>query len=239
MRLDVYFTRHELAAAGSEALTGASCVMIDVLRASSTLVQALSVGAGPIYIAGSPEDAFALRDKLGGALLCGERNGLIVHGFDLGNSPLVYTAESVGGRTLVFASTNGSKTLLACENADEILVGGFVNLPAVVEELINADKAALVCSGKLGRYSIEDAVCAGMIIDRLAAQGGKPNLVSDSAYTAVWLYRRYASNPEETLGCAEHALYLSQELGLAEDVAFCTRVGTHNIVPRFVDGVIR
>ncbi len=239
MRLDVFFTRHDIEVAGPEALDGATCVVIDVLRASSTIIQALSVGAGPIHVAGSPEEAFDMRERLGrDAVLCGERDGLIIPGFDLGNSPLEYTSDSVGGRTLIFASTNGSKTLLACEGAAEILIGGFVNLPALVERIAQSEKVVLVCSGKLGRYSIEDAVCAGMVIDRLIARGARPVLRSDSAVTARWLFERYLSSPEDTLESAEHPIYLSRELGLVEDVAFCTQIGTHSVVPTCVAGVI-
>ena len=239
MRLDVFLTRNDIQTGGTDALAGASCVVIDVLRASTTLIRAVSSGAGPIHIVGDPGEAFDLREKLGkNVLLCGERCGLIVPGFDIGNSPLDYTPETVGGRELIFASTNGSKTLLSCESADEVLVGGFVNLPAIVGELAHAEKAALVCSGKFGRFSIEDAVCAGMIIDHLSAAGLKIELISDSAWTSVWLFERYISAPEEILERAEHPVYLAYELGLGEDVAYCTAVGTFNIVPRFSKGIV-
>jgi len=236
MQIDVFFTRNDLERAR---IDGSVAVVIDVLRASCTLIQALFYGAGNIYVVGSPEEAFSLRDRLGSdALLCGERDGIIIPGFDMGNSPFEYTPEKIFRKTLIYASTNGSLTLLACEKADEILIGGFINLNALVDELMCAEKVALVCSGKLGRYSIEDTICAGMIIDRLIARGKKLVLKSDSALTAHWLFERYLTNPGEMLEKAEHPVYLTHELGFGEDVAFCTNIGTHDVVPRFKGGIV-
>jgi 2-phosphosulfolactate phosphatase len=237
MYLDVFLTRHDLAESAYD-LRGATVVVIDVLRASSTLAQALSSGAEEIHIAGSIEEANKLKEKFPDAVLCGEREGLIIPGFDFGNSPLDYTFENVLGKKLIFASTNGSLTLLACRGADEVLIGGFVNMLALIEELVHSEKVALVCSGKLGRFSIEDAVCAGMIIDRLSEKGLKITLQSDSAWTAFWLFERFISNPEEMLSKAEHPVYLAQDLGFIEDVAFCTRIGCLNVVPRYSNGVV-
>ncbi len=238
MQLDVLFTRRDLEAA-CPSLEGATCVVIDVLRASTTIIQALSSGAGPIYIAGSPEEAFELRERIGrSVMLCGERNGLIIPGFDLGNSPLEYTEAAVSGKTLIFASTNGSKTLLACAGADEVLIGGFTNLYSLLDEVRLSERLFLVCSGKLERFSIEDAVCAGMIIDQLIRLGRRPVLRSDSAVCARWLFERYISAPDETFASAEHPNYLAYDLGLVEDVAFCTKIGSHSIVPRFEGGLV-
>ena len=240
MNVDVFFTRHDLEKIGQESLGNATCVVLDVLRASSAIVQAISAGAVQIYIAGSPDEAFALREKLGpDILLCGEREGLIVPGFDIGNSPLDYTGERVGGRTLVYASTNGSKTLLACDGAKEVLVGGFVNLPALIDRIAQCNDLFLVCSGKLGRFSIEDAVCAGAIIDGLITDGAGPILTSDSAVTARWLFDRYLSSPDGTLEMAEHPVYLARHLGFLDDVAFCTQIGSHSVVPIYFNGVVR
>lgn len=239
MRIDVFNTRFSLHHAREGLLDGATCVVIDVLRASSTITKAIYEGAMEIHIAESPEEAFELKEKLGDdVLLCGERNGLIIPGFDIGNSPLDYNKGIVGGRRIIFASTNGSKTIRACEKAYEILIGGFVNLSAVVNELVHAESVVLACSGKLGRFSIEDAVCAGMIIDRLSSKNTRINLLSDTAWNAFWLLERYLSNPEEVLEKTEHAVYLARELGLAEDVAFCTAIDKFDLVPRYENGVI-
>ena len=166
-------------------------------------------------------------------------DGLIIPGFDLGNSPLDYTSEKVGGRTLIYASTNGSKTLPACDGAKEVLIGGFVNLPALIDRIAQCDDLFLVCSGKLGRFSIEDAVCAGMIIEQLISDGARPVLTSDSAVSARWLFDRYLSSPDGTLEMAEHPTFLARDLGLIEDVAFCTRIGSHPVVPAYINGVVR
>ena len=240
MELDVFFTPEDLLRTDArEALAGASTVVIDVLRASTTLIYAASAGAGPIHIVAEPEDALSLRDEYGDSiLLCGERDGLIIPGFDLGNSPGDYTRSRIGGRRLAFCSTNGSRTILSAAASDEVLIGGFVNLPAIVDELRRAEKAVLLCSGKLGRFCIEDAACAGMIIDRLAGEGCAVRVAGDSARLSHWLFERYLGNPEETLFQSEHPRYLAGELGLQEDVAVCTAVGTRSAVPRFSGGIV-
>ncbi len=239
MRIDVLNTRFSLEHVAEDYLDGTSCVVIDVLRASSTITKAIYGGASEIHVVESAEKAFALKDKMGeDVLLCGERDGIIIPGFDLGNSPLEYNKKEIEGKRLIYASTNGSKTLLACANAYDVFVGGFVNLGAIVDELVHAESVILVCSGKLGRFSIEDAVCAGMIIDKLSSKGIKIELLSDSAWNAFWLLERYISNPEETLEKTEHAVYLARELGLVEDVAFCTAIDLFDIAPRFDKGVI-
>ncbi|HHS50353.1 MAG TPA: 2-phosphosulfolactate phosphatase [candidate division Zixibacteria bacterium] len=239
MRVDVLFTRRDLEAIPRESLAGSTCVVIDVLRASTTLTQAIAVGAEEIHIADSPEEAFAMKQNLGEtALLCGERDGLIIPGFDIGNSPMDYTTETVGGRTLIFASTNGSRTLIACRDADEVLIGAFINMPSLIDEIQHAERLLLVGSGKLGRFAIEDAICAGMIFEELVRKGKRPVPQSDSAVCAKWLFERFLASPDDTLAHAEHAQYLCS-LGLAEDVAFCTQIGSHRIVPRFQDGIVK
>jgi len=239
MKIEVFFSRDDLPSEVPKNFRDSTAVVIDVLRASTTIIQAISFGARKIFVVKTPEDAFSLRENLEeSVLLCGERDGLIIPGFDLGNSPLDYTEENIGNETLIYCSTNGSATLLACQFARKVLIGGFVNLNALIEKIRDDERVFLVCSGKLGRFSLEDALCAGMIIEQLSAGGFKPELLSDSAITSYWLFERYLSNPDETLANAEHAVYLSRDLGLAEDVAFCTRVGIFDLVPVFSRGII-
>ncbi len=170
------------------------------------------------------DEGFALRDRNPGSLLCGEREGRIVEGFDLGNSPFEYTRERVAGRTLVFASTNGSQALRLAAGARRVLAA-FVNLAAVVERVKSERELVIVCAGKEGRFALEDAACAGLLVRRLRGHGGRPEGANAS------LVERIApSNADEVRTLVEgaaHALYL-RSLGpeFVRDVAFCAQLDT-------------
>jgi len=154
------------------ALPASACaVAIDVLRATTTLAVAKANGCGAIVPFAGVREALRYRDTHPGSLACGEREGRIVPGFDLGNSPSEYTRERVGGRTLAFASTNGSRALLAASRCRHRLLGSFVNLSATIAALPTAGEIWLVCAGKLGAFAIEDAACAGTLAAALAARG--------------------------------------------------------------------
>jgi 2-phosphosulfolactate phosphatase len=152
---------------------GSTAVIIDVLRATTTLTYAKMNGAGDVLPVGTPEEAFELRLRHPAALLCGEREGRPIDGFDLGNSPSEYSAAIVKGRTLVFASTNGSLALLRARHARRRVLAAFVNASAVVREVAGADRVVLLCSGKLGDFCLEDAACAGWLVRRLEADGAR------------------------------------------------------------------
>jgi 2-phosphosulfolactate phosphatase len=199
----------------------ATAVIIDVLRATTTLTQALASGASSVIEAATVDEAFALRERHPGSLLCGEREGRIIPGFDLGNSPFEYMNERVAGKTLVFASTNGSQALRLAAGRTRILAA-FVNLSAVVKRLRGATEIVIVCAGKLGEPSIEDTACAGLLVRRLRAHGGEP-LGTEAARA-----ERTAPEDAEALrvlveGC-EHGLYL-RSLGaeFARDVTWCSQ----------------
>lgn len=185
------------------ALRGGVAVVVDVLRATTVMVHALSSGCEAVVPCLEIEDALAVAAGLprGGALLGGERGGLPIEGFDLGNSPATYTPEVCRGRTLVMTTTNGTRAILASLEADRVLVAGFVNLRATVDELalefLKADRGRpvhIVCSGTEGEVSLEDSLLAGALaksLTDLATEdlGGEAPLGNDSAFLAVsqWL----------------------------------------------------
>ncbi len=150
---------------------GPCAIIVDVLRATTTLTVALANGARGVVPVGTPAEALALRASRPDTLACGERDGRIVPGFDLGNSPYEYTSERVSGRTLAFASTNGSLAMLAARGAGRRVLAAFVNAGAVVDRVRGEREIVIVCAGKLGRFSLEDAACAGLLVARLEAHG--------------------------------------------------------------------
>ncbi len=147
-----------------EDLRGGVAVVIDVLRASTTMSQALFAEANAVIPCGEVAEAQERAANLPGGsfLLGGERGGVKIPGFDLGNSPAEYTPERVAGRTIVFSTTNGTRALKRCEQADQILIGCFANLDAVAKAVGKTGLPAhLVCAGTDGVLSAEDVLCAG------------------------------------------------------------------------------
>jgi len=223
MRVAVHLT----AADARDALTrrtDACAVIIDVLRATTTITVALAHGAARIIPVESPERALALR-AAHHALVCGERDGRIVPGFDLGNSPTEYVVERVRGRTLIFASTNGSLAMLAAARARRRIAAAFVNAAAVVEALADEREVAIVCAGKLGDFALEDAACAGLLCARLETRGAK--LEGPAARLARAIAPREPAEVRTILEGASHGRYLRSLGGpFADDVAFCARLDT-------------
>ncbi len=238
MRIDVLFAPQGLELQKPKGLTVA---VVDVLRASTSIAFAYAGGAARIIPVVSIEAATSLAMKLGeeGVLLCGEREGKRIDGFDLGNSPQEYTEDRVAGKTLLLTTTNGTKAITLCEAAKEVVVAGLVNVSAVVEHLLRAEEGlGLVCAGKFGRFSMEDAVCAGMIVARLKDHLGNDLELSDSAGAAEIIYR---SNPLDTatlLQNCEHGKYLGS-LGFNEDLLVCAAVDALSVVPIVQQGRIR
>lgn len=230
MKATVFFTVDEV---DGGALQEQVAVVIDVLRASSTIVAALAAGAHTIYPVESTEDALKLAASLGrsDALLAGERKGLKVEGFDLGNSPREFTPERVGGKQIVMTTTNGTRALVAASGAERVLVAAMVNLSAAARALAAAPRVAVICAGSNGRFAIEDALCAGMLLARLAELG--PLELEDTGRAALALAGAFAADAGFLSGTkAGRGL---AEIGFDQDVGWCARVDAHDVVPELVD----
>jgi 2-phosphosulfolactate phosphatase len=229
-RLDVYLSPGEVVAGE---LAGRTAVMIDVLRASTTIVEALAAGARTIFPVASVEEATRLANTLGRGevLLCGERRCLPIEGFDLGNSPTEFTAERVGGKTLVMTTTNGTAAIVAAQPADRVLVGAFTNLSAVVADLAQSGgEPVLICCGREGRFALEDAVCAGRLIRALEAREPQVDWVlNDGARAAVAL--SHAEKDLRALFAHSAAGVQIVEAGLEPDLDFCAGVDVRDAVP--------
>jgi len=176
-----------------EELSGGTAVVIDVLRSCTTIVYALAAGARQIIPCGSVEEARATANNFppGTVLLGGEQGGLPIDGFDLGNSPQEYTPQRVGDKTIVLATTNGTKAMLHCRSADRLLIAAFVNASAVCQQLLVEDRIHLVCAGTDGQISDDDVLLAGMLVDRIVRDCGPAHEQNAQALTAreTWLHR--------------------------------------------------
>lgn len=237
MKLDVLYTPAGLT---SVEVQGRTAFVIDVLRATTTMCAALSRGARAIIPVGSTEEALRLAQTIGGAdvRLAGENHCLPIPGFHLGNSPLEMTEAAVRGKTLVVTTTNGTKALLACQGAAAVYPAAAVNLATAAEkarEVLERDGDLLVvCAGRAGAYSLDDAYCAGRLI--AAALGGcRPRRgFNDAAIGSLDLVRRYGNRWERPLTRSRAGRELIR-LGFAEDVAEAGRLDAYPILAQFHD----
>ncbi|GAB6165680.1 2-phosphosulfolactate phosphatase family protein [Thermostilla marina] len=226
-------------------LSQGTVVVIDILRASTTIVYALEAGAEAVYPCRDLEDARRTAESLGdNVLLGGERKGLPPEGFDLGNSPGEYEADRVAGKRIVFTTTNGTLALSRCEKAERVLIGSFVNATAVYQALLTETKAIhLLCAGTDGDYSRDDTLFAGFLVDRLQRRGGLRYDLNAQAITARENWRSTFAEPyvvgaepitpemlAEKLQDTEGGQNLV-EIGLTGDILDAARIDKFKSVP--------
>lgn len=210
-------------------------VVIDVFRATSSMAAAFANQCKTIIPVETIEAALDMQSSCTGALLAGERNALKIKGFDLGNSPLEFKPEVVNGKTIVMSTTNGTVALVKASQSTAVLTASFVNAAAVCRKLheLNND-IVLVCAGRKGEFSLEDALCAGLLADRLADSSE----LCDAAQFARSAY--IETKPQLLLRVAQslHAQYL-YEVGLGDDVAWCLQHDILDVAPCYRDGLIQ
>lgn len=236
MKIDCHFTPEPV---DELALRDRTVVALDVLRASSTIITALGNGAREVIPALTVESAMKIAGNLGPeqALLGGERNGRIIPGFDLGNSPAEYSGPKVQGRSIIFTSTNGSQAMVKARHAAELMIGAFINMSAVASLVRERPRDFVVlCSGRNGGFSLEDTVCAGMLIVRVAEK--QDASMSDSAVAAVTLYRKFGRGILRMMRNSDHGRFLG-EAGFGADIKYCAAVDSVPIVPLLEGNVIR
>lgn len=216
MRVHVAFTPEEQAAAPVG-------IVIDVIRATSSIAQALAVGYERVLCCAEIEEARALRAELGDeAVVGGEREGVIVDGFDVGASPREF-AQGARARTLILTTTNGTRTILtAVARCELVLLGSLVNLSAVVDRArASGEDVAILCSGFKGAFALDDAYCAGRYVQAFAAER------SDAAIAAEVVARTW---PDALEGLRARTY---GPPGLEADIAYCAQVDLLQTVPRF------
>lgn len=210
-------------------MQGATAVVIDALRMTSVAVTAKANGCRGLLAVADVEQARALAAQ-DGALLGGERNALPIEGFDFDNSPLAYTPARVGGRRIIMSTSNGTRAILAAAQAERVLLGAFINAAAVAQAVRDADKLAIVCAGTLGRFTLEDALAAGAILQHLPM--GNEN---DMALAARTLYAADRGDLHAALARTVHYGRL-RDLGMQGDLAYCLTEDTHTAVPTRGEG---
>jgi 2-phosphosulfolactate phosphatase len=215
LRVDVAFTP-------AEPVSAQVAVVVDVLRATSTIAQALASGYRRVFCAAEIEDAIAVRKELGEGLLGGERSAVRIEGFDVGASPRELVGEP-RAKTLIFSTTNGTRAILAAAGrCGEVLLGSLLNLEAVAAAVRErGEDVAVLCAGFQGTFALDDAYCAGRIVQLL---GGEPR---DAAKAAEIIAGSFSD---------AHTALLARTYGppgLEADIAYCAQESILDVVPRF------
>jgi len=229
MRLDIYLTPGEVVPGD---IADRTVVVLDILRATTTIVQALSEGARAVYAVASIEEALRLANTFGRdeVLLCGERKCVRIEGFDLGNSPREFTRDRVAGKILVMTTTNGTLALSQTTGASRVFIGSMLNVGAIVEELARAGAdPVFICAGRERHFGLEDATAAGTMAARL--MDAKPGdwALNDGALAAIALAREFGVKTGLFRMTAAGRGII--DAGLEEDLPFCAQVDTLKVLP--------
>ncbi|PEN06734.1 2-phosphosulfolactate phosphatase [Longimonas halophila] len=233
MNVEVFLTHTTVT---EDDVRGRAVVVIDVLRACSTINTALHNGARAVM----PVLDMAQASKIAANLdpdvfrLGGERNAEKIEGYHLGNSPLEYTEDEVEGRDVILNTTNGTKALERAKTARHLVAGSFLNVSRTARFLNEQDRdVTIICAGHENRVSLEDTICAGALLYRLW-DGTEPDHVSDAAHTAYSLFLYNRDHLDVTLRNTNHARRLTEN-GYADDVDYCYQIDHIPVLPYYTD----
>lgn len=235
MRVDVLFTPAGLNAGEVQ---GRTVFVIDILRATTSMCAALSHGAKAIIPVASTEEALRLAQTIGSTdvLLAGEQNCTRIPGFQLGNSPLEMTERAVRGKTIVLTTTNGTRALLACQGAGSVYPAAAVNLTTAAEkarEALQSDHHVLiVCAGRDGGFSLDDAYCAGRLASAVLGDRRPHRGLNDAGLACLDLVRRYGDYWERPLAYSRAGRELIR-LGFRADLRDAARLDAYPVLPHF------
>jgi 2-phosphosulfolactate phosphatase len=241
-RLNVYNLPRDVAA---EELAGSAVIVIDLLRATTTICHALATGAMEVVPFREIDETLAAAAKAGRekVVLGGERGGKPIAGFDLGNSPAEYSPVRVGGRSVFMTTTNGTRALHHARLARRVLVGAAVNLAAVVASVQDEPRVDILCAGTGGQETLEDILCAGAMVERLTQAAGDAWQLNGAAQSAAREWRllvgkaelahrpvveQFALTLRDTLGGRNLI-----EVGLDSDLPDCAAIDRLTIAPEF------
>lgn len=235
MRIDAVFTPAGL---NPGEVQGRTVFVIDILRATTTMCAALSHGARAIIPVASTEEALRLAQTIGSTdvLLAGEKDCVRIPGFQLGNSPLEMTDSTVRGKTIVVTTSNGTKALLACQGASSVYPAAAVNLSLAAEkarETLQTERHLLiVCAGRQGAFSLDDAYCAGRLVAAILGDRKPRRGLNDSALASLDLVRRYGDRWERPLALSQAGRELIRQ-GFREDLREAGRLDAYPVLPHF------
>jgi 2-phosphosulfolactate phosphatase len=234
-------------------LSGGTTVVIDLLRASSTICQALASGASEVVPFREISEAMAAATADGvrrdDVVLGGERAGGKIPGFDLGNSPSEYTPDAVGGKRVLLTTTNGTQALWHGRSARRVVVGAFVNLSAVVASVKDETRVDFLCAGTDGRETREDILAAGAMVYRICSSAPKDQQLNPNAAWALGKWRRLLLAAYESRRSESEQLAMELRdtqggrnllgIGLDQDLVDCAQIDRLNVIPELDVGAWR
>src|SRR5690606_5586402 len=211
-------------------LENSIAVIIDIFRATSSICYGIDNGAAAIIPVATVDECLSFKGN--GSLLAAERNGAVVDGFDFGNSTFSYTAEKVKDKTIVLTTTNGTRAIQLSKNAKKVLIGSFLNLSALCDWLKEQnDSVVLVCAGWKENFSLEDALFAGAVVEKLQDSFA---IADDGATAALDLYSLAKADLPKYLTKSSHSERL-KTLHIEKDIAFCLQFDTLDSIPVLED----
>lgn len=215
-------------------LSGKTAVVIDVLRATSAMVTGLAHGVESIRPVATVDECLEWMQH--GYIGAAERNGQVVEGFPFGNSPLAFQQAELHGKKVALTTTNGTKAIELSKEADQILIGAFVNLQAMTDLLAKQGKPiVLVCAGWKDNFNLEDTLFAGAVVSDLK---NTFDVRCDAALASAVLYDRFANDLFGAIKQSSHYLRLAK-LGIEEDIQFCMQRNVYPVVPALSSGELR
>ena len=213
-------------------------VVIDVLRSSTSICASLLAGARGVIPTEGPGEAGEMWTKLGpdNAVLAGERAGVKIENFQYGNSPAEFTSDTVNHKTVILCTTNGTGIFGRVTKAERVISAAIVNASTVSAALAADGKdLVMVCGGREGGFSIEDTICAGLLIDQLRTAHGFAPVLNDAAHLSYLLYDNNRNSLRDTIASGEHGRFLAT-IGLETDVDICARVDSMAVLPVLKEG---
>lgn len=235
MKAELYLTPVPLKRANLEEKT---VVVIDVLRSSTSICAALKAGARGVIPVEGPGEAGEMWTKIGPdiTVLAGERNGVKIENFTLGNSLFEFTPESVGDRFVVLTTTNGTGIFARSQGAALTISCGLVNVSPAADRVAREGRdVAIICAGSEGSFSIEDTLCGGMLLHLLRERAGLAVDTNDAASLALLLYRDNRNNIRAAIERGEHGRFLAR-LGFGADVSASAQVDSLPVLPVLHEG---
>jgi 2-phosphosulfolactate phosphatase len=214
-------------------LAGKNVVVVDILRATSCMVTGMAVGVAAIKPVASLEECADLKKQ--GYTTAAERNGAKAEGFDMGNSPFEYMQPKLKGNKVAVTTTNGTLAISKSVDADEIIIGAFLNLTAVANYLLERPQDVIIlCAGWKGKFNLEDTLFAGALVQKLT-KDGQFEYACDAALAAEAMYKDASTDLMHYMRNSSHAKRLGR-LGVVKDIEFCAQHDTYAVVPRIQEG---
>lgn len=224
----------------SSHISGSTVIVVDVLRSTSCITMAVKNGAERVIPAVDPGEAASIAGRLGirDCVLAGERGGIKLPDFNLGNSPAEYSAENVQGKTVVISTSNGTAAIHGSSAAKDVLIGAMINRTAVAKRaLALGDDILIVCAGTDGAISADDLIAAGAIADAVCRHAAGPVEATDITKVCCMLYADWQEGRADLSATFHYARLV--RLGFTDDVRFCFTPDVTDVVPVYENGNIR